>query len=647
MSIFQNKIKAKALKIHQQSVPSLEYTVKFPPRKKIGVTFRRHNEWGIVKVVPPHSKIIIGSILSAVNGRSVVLTKFDDAIQLAAEALTSGDPFTLTFMAPYKLEGVLKRYEMRRMAKGWKTYFFTLNSGVLQCYVKKGGKLRCEWDLSNEASHQTLLTLAPRNLLNSGELGLMIVKGTEKVILKAEDNIRTQNWGAFLYLAIVIANGGNPDMYAIEARRLRVKAPPKEVQKATAAIIDAGTATKVAEVQHHVVEKADTKAHHSAANAELLQKAAEKATDEEEKTSILEAEKKAEEAVKRDEEIAQKEHQEEERAQKVSRRASQVSSVAGGQSLTDAAQAAAEAALQEEADAAAKKEAAESSMQVIIVDEAEVDAYEEEDEVAEPMPPQPDPIQEGDEQTADEGAPPVEAAEPPPAPAAEEEEEPEAEEEYDGAGPAEVQMPVGITAEDADVEEEVAAAEEVGENEDEQAFNDYVALAGKAEEAAVEEAVEEAEKELAALNVSAEDDVEAFDFDREQEMTDFAEQAAEMAAKKLADTAPDVAPDEGLAAAEVGGSTLGTAGGLTAEEQAAMAAYDAHRIGDGSQTVIGTEKGSRVRPGRHERGRRSVFQRWEDQAKRAISDSSMSSKPADYKPKVLRSKEDKVWMAAF
>lgn len=35
--------------------------------------------------------------------------KFDDAIQLAAEALTSGEPFTLTFMAPYKLEGALKR----------------------------------------------------------------------------------------------------------------------------------------------------------------------------------------------------------------------------------------------------------------------------------------------------------------------------------------------------------------------------------------------------------------------------------------------------------------------------------------------------------------------------------------------------------
>ena len=162
-------------------------------------------------------------------------------------------------------------------------------------------------------------------------------------------------------------------------------------------------------------------------------------------------------------------------------------------------------------------------------------------------------------------------------------------------------------------------------------------------------------------------------------MADFAEQAAEMAAKKLASSAPEVAPDAGGG----GGSSsapLGTAGGLTPEEEAAMAAYAAHRMGDRSNTgkwgsggcccccccwfaawspasprcvgacgraVVGTEKGSRVRPGRHERGRRSVFQRWEDQVKRAMSDASAPGRTAEYKPRVLRTKEDKVWMAAF
>jgi len=100
MSIFQAKVKSKAMQIHTDSVGSLEYTIKFPPRKKIGITFRRHNEWGIVKVVPAESDIIIGSLLAAVNGKSVLLMKFDDAIQKAAEALTSGSPFEITFLAP-------------------------------------------------------------------------------------------------------------------------------------------------------------------------------------------------------------------------------------------------------------------------------------------------------------------------------------------------------------------------------------------------------------------------------------------------------------------------------------------------------------------------------------------------------------------
>ena len=38
-------------------------------------------------------KIIVGSLLAAVDGQSVLLMKFDDAIQKAAEALTSGSAF--------------------------------------------------------------------------------------------------------------------------------------------------------------------------------------------------------------------------------------------------------------------------------------------------------------------------------------------------------------------------------------------------------------------------------------------------------------------------------------------------------------------------------------------------------------------------
>ena len=168
--------------------------------------------------------------------------KFDTAIQKAAEALTSGESFEITFLAPYRLEGIMKKYETRRMAKGWKTYYFLLNSGILQCYVKKQGRLKYEWDLANETQHQTLLTLAPRNLLQPGEMGIMIVKGGEKVILKAEDNNKTQTWGSFIYLSIVISNGGNPDMYALEAKRIKSKEPDVEM----GALMEAAEAAEAA-----------------------------------------------------------------------------------------------------------------------------------------------------------------------------------------------------------------------------------------------------------------------------------------------------------------------------------------------------------------------------------------------------------------
>ena len=69
--------------------------VEFPAREKLGITFRQRNEWAVVRVVPAGSDIVMGSLLAAVNGKSVLLTKFDNAIQSAANALISGTLSTL------------------------------------------------------------------------------------------------------------------------------------------------------------------------------------------------------------------------------------------------------------------------------------------------------------------------------------------------------------------------------------------------------------------------------------------------------------------------------------------------------------------------------------------------------------------------
>jgi hypothetical protein len=220
--------------------------VEFPAKKKIGITFRRHNEWAVVKVVPAGSDIVMGSLLAAVNGQSVLLKKFDDSIQCAAKALTSGTPFTITFLLPYRLEGSLKKYETRRMGSGWKTYHFALNCGILQCFAKQGGRLKYEWDLANETQHQTLLTLCPRSLLAEGDMGIMLVKGGEKVMLKAEDSNRTRTWGSFLYLAMTVANGGNPEMFDLEAQRIKAKDPRAAAPDMSAMLEQAALQEKLA-----------------------------------------------------------------------------------------------------------------------------------------------------------------------------------------------------------------------------------------------------------------------------------------------------------------------------------------------------------------------------------------------------------------
>jgi hypothetical protein len=56
-------------------------------------------------------------------------------------------------------------------------------------------------------------------------MGIMLVKGGEKVMLKAEDSNRTRTWGSFLYLAMTVANGGNPEMFDLEAQRIKAKDP--------------------------------------------------------------------------------------------------------------------------------------------------------------------------------------------------------------------------------------------------------------------------------------------------------------------------------------------------------------------------------------------------------------------------------------
>jgi len=313
-------MRSPAFTLHFPDFPS---QVEFPAKKKLGLTFRRHNEWAVVKVVPAGSDIVMGSLLAAVNGHSVLLSKFDDAIQSAANALMSGEPFRVTFLLPYRLEGALKKYETRRMGSGWKTYHFALNCGILQCFAKQGGRLKYEWDLANDTKHQTLLTLCPRSLLAEGDMGIMLVKGGEKVMLKAEETRKTTTWGSFLYLAMTVANGGNPEMYEMEAQRIKAKHPKAAAPDMSALLEQAALEEQQAAARAQVEAAAAHAAAEAAqAEADQLAKEAAVAAEGEQRVAAEAAAAAAAAAAAEAAELDQREAENAAKAVKVSRRAS-------------------------------------------------------------------------------------------------------------------------------------------------------------------------------------------------------------------------------------------------------------------------------------------------------------------------------------
>ena len=639
--------------------------VEFPPRKKIGITFRRHNEWGVVKAMPPGSVVVLGSLLAAVNGVSVLLMKFDDAVNRAAEALVSGKPFTLTFLAPYRLEGVMKKYETRRMGSGWKSYYFQLNSGILQCFVKQGGRLKYEWDLANETQHQTLITLAPRNLLAEGEMGIMLVKGGEKVILKGEDNNRTRTWGSFLYLAIVISNGGNPEMYAMEAKRIKQQTGAEEIDMKAMMEKSAEAAAAAEKKKREEAEAA--KAASEAAKAEEARLEAEAAKAEGE--AKVAADQAAAEAHAKAEAAAAKEAEEAEaaeRAAKFSARAAGASmlnvkaeaeegaAVSGEAARAEAAMAeanededededeevlvadedafdsaAATVEVDEAAEAAVAAEVAKSaeSQADHVVDQekvAEVVAVEATPEPsAEPEPMAPEPVPEPEPAASE----PVPEPEPEPVP----EPEPEPVPEPEPAAPEPPEPPAAA-----------AAAEPEPASETDSVMNDWASSTAKAEEEAALRAEAEAEAEFEAKSGGGGGGGATIkDLDEEEE-DDQEEAAYESANAEAAAGMGYVDPGKAAAAADTDGGDADDAAA------AAAAAAALARMGmspsDEANQAEAAESGGKSLHG-FVKPRKSIFMKWQNASTTLFKEPPKKKVVENVRPKVMKTKDAKSWMA--
>jgi hypothetical protein len=188
-------------------------------KQTIGIKLERTNDWGVVLQKNPGTDLpIIGSVLTRINNESVLLKPHRELENLLK---TASWPLELQFRRPPVKKGVLiKQSRAVKGYKNWKKRFFVLESGNLSYYDKEGGKIKGTFSLRNLKGSQCMVTLAPRKLLSGNEVGVMIVKGDDLLVLKGETPEEMMEWAAVIYYAVSLHNGGNPDIFELEARRL-------------------------------------------------------------------------------------------------------------------------------------------------------------------------------------------------------------------------------------------------------------------------------------------------------------------------------------------------------------------------------------------------------------------------------------------
>ena len=250
-----------------QSVEESEYEVQYTSKRSLGISLERANEWGVVKVAP--AEVEIGSVLTRVNDNSVLNKEYAEAMNALKHATW---PLTMRFRRSPTKSGVLWKRSRGRTgsARNWKRRYVVLTSGIFEYFTKepeKGGELKGQYVLENDPGSQTMVTMAPEAVMGPGEHGIMIVKGDDRLVLKADSYSDLIDWGAKLYYAVALANGGNPEMAAHEEARLAVVESERAAEKwaLESKLLNEETAAKIA--AHHAEEERLAALRDAAANA--------------------------------------------------------------------------------------------------------------------------------------------------------------------------------------------------------------------------------------------------------------------------------------------------------------------------------------------------------------------------------------------
>lgn len=240
------------------------YEAVFPEQKPLGVVLERAGEWGIVlKANNADTQISVGSVLTAVNGQSVVLNNYMETI-----GLLKGwkPPLRLLFRRAPQKEGWLMKQSTGKskksaVVKNWKRRFFVLANGRLLYREDSATGSSVKGDLPLMGSAVSLVSSQESKRLHCFRL----VSGVTSLVMQASNAEELMDWAATLHHASFIANGGNHIVGLQRARAAQEARREQEAEERVEAqrVFEAGLAeaqlaheeTVAAEVQREAVEK--------------------------------------------------------------------------------------------------------------------------------------------------------------------------------------------------------------------------------------------------------------------------------------------------------------------------------------------------------------------------------------------------------
>jgi hypothetical protein len=253
---------------------SIFYDVTFETKKPLGLVLERSGEWALVKLANQETThVSIGSALTNVNGKDVILSNYQDTIRM----LTAWQPpLSLGFrLAPEKRGWLTKQGRGRKSKrKNWKPRYFVLAEGRLSYFSNDGpdAVLKGVIHLMGSA-----VSLVPRSE-TSQYFCFKVVSGITGIVMQGLTVEDMMDWASSIYHAISVANGGG---YLLELERERLKEVEEEKRKiAEKLAAEEQLATKQREAEEAAARAEQLRqesADNSNADLQRLAKAAEEA----------------------------------------------------------------------------------------------------------------------------------------------------------------------------------------------------------------------------------------------------------------------------------------------------------------------------------------------------------------------------------